>query len=62
MGWAGLEPATNALKSVPTWRTDRSLSFADLKRHAYINDRARSADASEDFSELIRIGLPEPRP
>ena len=40
---------------------DRSLPFADLKRHAYINDRARSADGSEDFSELIRVGLPEPR-
>src|SRR5438876_2699600 len=36
---------------------DRSLPFADLKRHAHINDRVRSDNASEDFSELSRVGL-----
>jgi hypothetical protein len=41
---------------------DRSLPFADLKRHAHINERAQSADASEDFSELIRVGLPDMTP
>ena len=41
---------------------DRSLPFAALKERSLINSRARSADASEDFSELIRVGLPETMP
>jgi hypothetical protein len=33
---------------------DRSLPFAELKRHAYINSRAHAADNAPDFSERIR--------
>ena len=37
---------------------DQSLSFAELKQRSHINDRARAANASPDFSERIREGLP----
>jgi hypothetical protein len=39
---------------------DRSLPFAVLKERSLINKKAHVADASPDFSELIRAGLPEP--
>ncbi len=32
--------------------------FAELQRLAYINPRARAAGDAEDFSRLIRVGLP----
>ena len=41
---------------------DRSLPFAALKERSLINKRAQAADASADFSNLIRVGLPEPAP
>jgi hypothetical protein len=34
------------------------LSFTELKAQSLINARAKAADASPDFSELIRVGLP----
>jgi Domain of unknown function (DUF4105) len=34
------------------------LPFAELKAQSLIDDRAKSADASPDFSQLIRVGLP----
>ena len=37
---------------------DRSLPFAALKEQSLINKRAQAADASADFSQLIRVGLP----
>ena len=36
------------------------MSFAELKAQSLINARAIAADASPDFSELIRVGLPVP--
>lgn len=39
---------------------DRNLPFAELKARSLINPRAQAADASPDFSELIRVGLPRP--
>jgi len=36
------------------------LPFAELKAQSLIDDRAKRADASPDFSQLIRIGLPTP--
>jgi len=39
---------------------DRSLPFADLKARSLINPRAKAAEASPNFSELIRVGLPLP--
>ena len=36
------------------------LPFAELKARSLINDRAKRADASPDFSQLIRVGLPAP--
>jgi hypothetical protein len=36
------------------------MSFAELKAESLINVRAIAADASPDFSELIRVGLPVP--
>jgi hypothetical protein len=41
---------------------DRSLPFAALKERSLINKKARDADASADFSQLIRVGLPDPTP
>jgi len=37
-----------------------NLPFAELKKQCHINARARSADKSADFSQLIRQGLPDP--
>jgi len=37
---------------------DTSLPFAELKKLSYINPRAKAADKSPDFSQLIRVGLP----
>ena len=34
------------------------LPFADLKTRALINAAAKAADATPDFSRLIRTGLP----
>ncbi|HKP03798.1 MAG TPA: DUF4105 domain-containing protein [Chthoniobacterales bacterium] len=39
---------------------DRSLPFATLKERSLINKKAQAADASPDFSQLIRVGLPQP--
>ena len=39
---------------------DRSVPFATIKERSYINKKAQAADASPDFSQLIRVGLPEP--
>jgi hypothetical protein len=41
-----------------TGRINTSLPFAELKQKSRINDRARSADNSSDFSRLIRQGIP----
>ena len=35
------------------------LPFSELKQHSLINERARAADNSPDFSKLIREGLPK---
>jgi len=37
---------------------DTSLPFDELKRISRINDRARAADRSPEFSRLIRVGIP----
>jgi len=37
---------------------DKSLSFAELKERSLINRQARRADRADDFSHLIRVGLP----
>jgi len=39
-------------------RLDRSLPFRELKQRAHINGLARSADTADDFSHLIRLGMP----
>jgi hypothetical protein len=38
---------------------DRDLPFPELKARSFINPRAKLADASPNFSELIRVGLPQ---
>jgi len=37
-----------------------NLPLAELRKQCHINTRARSADKSADFSQLIRQGLPDP--
>jgi Domain of unknown function (DUF4105) len=37
------------------------MSFAELRAKSLINARAKAADASPDFSQLIRVGLPVPQ-
>ena len=37
---------------------DTSLPFDELRERSLINDQARAAGASPDFSRLIRVGLP----
>ena len=39
---------------------DRSLPFATIKERSHINKKGQAADASPDFSKLIREGLPDP--
>jgi hypothetical protein len=39
---------------------DRRLPFAELEAGAHIDERARQADLSPEFSRLIRVGLPDP--
>jgi hypothetical protein len=41
---------------------DRTLPLATLKERSHINKAAQAADASPNFSELIRAGLPDPLP
>lgn len=43
-------------------RLDRSLPFTELKRKSLINRRAKAADQVDDFSRLIRVGLPGMEP
>ncbi len=37
-----------------------NLPFAELRKQCHVNTRARTADQSADFSQLIRQGLPDP--
>ncbi len=37
---------------------DTSLPFTKLKKKSLINEQAKKADRSPDFSQLIRVGLP----
>jgi hypothetical protein len=39
--------------SIPT-----NMPFAELKERCHINERAKAADDAEDFSRLIRVGVP----
>jgi hypothetical protein len=39
-------------------RLDQSLPLAELKKRSHINERARSIGNNDDFSRLIRVGLP----
>jgi hypothetical protein len=40
---------------------DTSMPFPELEAASRVNDRARAADAADDFSARIRDGLPMPR-
>ena len=39
-------------------KLDQTLPFAELKKRSFINPLAKAADKSNDFSQLIRVGLP----
>ncbi|WP_027232107.1 DUF4105 domain-containing protein [Phyllobacterium sp. UNC302MFCol5.2] len=39
---------------------DKSYSLADLRARAHIDERANAAGLSQDFSRLIRVGVPSP--
>lgn len=41
-------------------KLDTSLPFDELRRRAYINDLAHSADQAADFSQRIRVGVVQP--
>jgi Domain of unknown function (DUF4105) len=41
-------------------RIDTSLPFEELKRRSHVNAAAQTADQAADFSQRIRIGLPNP--
>jgi hypothetical protein len=42
-------------------RVDTTLPFEELRRRSQINAVAEAADNAPDFSERIRVGLPNPR-
>ena len=44
-----------------TGRLDNGLPFAEIRRRAQVNARARAADKAADFSRQIRAGSPEAR-
>jgi hypothetical protein len=37
---------------------NQSLPFSELKKRSLINQRAKAADKTSDFSQRIRVGLP----
>jgi len=39
---------------------DTSLPFEELKRQSHVNAAAQAADQAADFSQRIRVGLPNP--
>jgi len=39
---------------------DTSLPFDELKRRSHVNPAAQAADQAPDFSQRIRMGLPNP--
>lgn len=39
-------------------KLDNSLPFSELQKKSHINPQAQSADQAENFSQLIRVGLP----
>jgi Domain of unknown function (DUF4105) len=41
-------------------RIDTSLPFEELKRRSHVNAAAQAADQQSDFSQRIRVGLPNP--
>lgn len=41
-------------------RIDTSLPFEELKRRSHVNAAAQAADQAADFSQRIRVGLPNP--
>jgi len=41
---------------------DDSIPFRELRQHGHVNERARAADAADDFSARIRVGIPTPKP
>ena len=43
-------------------KLDNSLPFEELQRSSYINLKAQAADQAEDFSVLVRAGLPGMKP
>jgi hypothetical protein len=40
---------------------DTTLPFEELRRRSLINEAAQAADGAADFSERIRVSLPNPR-
>ena len=43
-------------------RLGHELPFAELRKRSFINRVAQANDQAEDFSQLIRANLPDPRP
>lgn len=43
-------------------KLNQTLPFAELKKRSLINQQAKAADNSSDFSRLIRVGLPGMEP
>jgi hypothetical protein len=41
---------------------DTSMPFEELKKRSWIDERAKAAADSADFSEAIRVGIPDPPP
>ena len=39
-------------------RINTTLPFPELRLHSHINEKARAAEKAQNFSELIRVGLP----
>ena len=41
---------------------DTSMPFPELKQLSWVDERAKAAAGSPDFSEAIRVGIPDPPP
>ena len=58
--WEILLPGYSARRAYRNGNIDTSMPFEEVEARSHINPAARAADRDPDFSNKIRIGLPQP--
>jgi len=59
--WDILLPGHSARLAYGNDNLDTSIPFEELEERSHVNAAAQAADQDPDFSQKIRIGLPQPR-